>query len=87
MGWRQGVGGGRGRVERVYRKEAIDTKKSSVAASTTSLGRQFQSLVVLGRKEELLHCVLAAQMSLNCLSCLVSWREAACEYRIKNMNN
>ena len=52
---------------RVYREEALDTKVSSLAASTTSLGRQFQSLIVLGRKGEFLYCVLAG-MSLNCLS-------------------
>ena len=43
---------------RVYREEARDTKVSSLAASTTSLGRQFQSLIVLGRKGEFLYCVL-----------------------------
>ena len=32
----------------------LDTKVSSVAASATSLGRQFQSLIALGRKEEFL---------------------------------
>ena len=42
------------------------TQMSSVAASTTSLGRQFQSLIVLGSKEELLYCVLVG-ISLNCL--------------------
>ena len=42
--------GGGGRVVRVYREEALDTNVSSVAASTTSLGRQFQFLIVLGRK-------------------------------------
>ena len=45
VGWRGG-----GRVVRVCSEEALDTNVSSVAASTTSLGRQFQSLIVLGRK-------------------------------------
>ena len=57
-------------VARIYREEALDIiKVSSVAASTTSLGRQFHSLltlIVLGKKEELLYCVLAG-MSWNCL--------------------
>ena len=72
-GWAWGGGGVSrgvregGRAARVCREDALDTKVSSVAASTTSLGRQFQSLIVLGRKEELLSCVLAG-MSLNCLS-------------------
>ena len=35
---------------RIYKEEALDTKVSSVMASTTSLGRQFQSLIALGRK-------------------------------------
>ena len=48
-----GIGGGGG--VRVYSEEARDTKVSSVAAPTTSLGRRFQSLIVLGRKEELLY--------------------------------
>ena len=61
MGGLNGGGGG-GRVVRVYREEALDTNVSSVAASTTSLGRQFQSLIVLGRK------VLAGRKS----SCTVS---------------
>ena len=47
-GWMGGGGGGR--VVRVCSEEALDTNVSSVAASTTSLGRQFQSLIVLGRK-------------------------------------
>ena len=70
--WRLGMGWGGwgvregGRVARVCREDALDTRVSSVAASTTSLGRQFQSLIVLGRKEEFLSCVLAG-MSLNCL--------------------
>ena len=63
LGWRLE---GEGRVARIYRMEALDTKVSSMMASTTFLGRQFQSLIVLGRKEELLYCVLAG-MSLNCL--------------------
>ena len=60
-----GMGGGRGRVLRVYREEALDTKVSSLVASTNSLGRQFQSLIVLGRKEVLLYCT---GMNRNCLS-------------------
>ena len=58
--------GGGGGVVRIYREEALDTKVSSMAASTTFLGRLFQSLIVLGRKEELLYCVPAG-MSWNCL--------------------
>ena len=34
-----GVGRGGGVVARIYRKEALDTKMSSVAAATTTLGR------------------------------------------------
>ncbi len=68
VGGELGLGWGWGGLGRescsVCREEALDT---SVAASTTSLGRQFQSLFVLSRKEELLYCVLA-WMSLNCLS-------------------
>ena len=43
--------GGRGwGVARVYREEALEAKVSSMVALTTSLGRQFQSLIALGRK-------------------------------------
>ena len=35
-----------------YRKEAFNTKVPYVVVSTTSLGRQFQSLIVLSRTEE-----------------------------------
>ena len=58
-----GGGGPEGGVARVYREEA---KVSSVVSSTASLGRQFQSLMVPGKNEALLYCVLAV-MSLNCL--------------------
>ena len=68
-----GGGGGAG-VARIYREEALDTKVSSMAASSTFLGRLFQSLIVLGRKEELLYCVPAG-MSWNCLLWPRCWRE------------
>ena len=72
-GWEWGGWGGGG-VVRIYREEALDTKVSSMAASTTFLGRLFQSLIVLGRKEELLYCVPAG-MSWNCLLWPQCWRE------------
>ena len=74
LGWRLhmgqgGVGGGNGGgggVARIYREEALDTKVSSMVASTTPLGRRFQSLIVLGRKNS---CTVSfAGMSLNCPS-------------------
>ena len=55
-----------GRVARVYREEACDTKVSSMVASTTSFSRQFQSFIVLGKKEVFMYCFLAG-VSLNCL--------------------
>ena len=52
MGWGSGGGnGGRGwGIARVYREEALEAKVSNMVALTTSLGRQFQSLIALGRK-------------------------------------
>ena len=55
----------------VYREEALDTNVSSMAASITSLGRQFQSLIVLGRK------VLAGRKS-SCTVSLLGWVWTAC---------
>lgn len=56
-----GVGGG-GWELRVFREEAPDTKVPNVVASTASLGRQFQSVIVLGKNEMLLYCVLAVNV-------------------------
>ena len=62
-----GVGGcGGGIIARGYREEALDTKVSSGVASTTSLGRQIQSLVVLGKNDELLYCFLAVMSLTAC---------------------
>ena len=47
-----GVGVGMGGSCEGYRKEAFNTEVPYVVASTTSLGRQFQSLIVLSRTEE-----------------------------------
>ena len=41
-------------VVRDFWEVALDTKVSRVMASAASLGRLFQSLIVLGRNEELL---------------------------------
>ena len=38
--------------------EALDTNVSTVVASTVSLEREFQSLMVRGKKEPFLYCVL-----------------------------
>ena len=70
------LGGGGVVIPRVYREEARDKKVSSVVASscsTASLGRQFQSLMVLGKNEAHLYCVVAV-MSLNCLSWPQCWQ-------------
>ena len=45
--------------------QARDTKVSTVVASTASLEREFQSLMVPGKKEPPLYCVLVV-MRLSC---------------------
>ena len=51
-----GFGGGGGTT--VVQFDTLDTKASRVGASTTSMGNEFQSLMVFGRKEEPLYWVL-----------------------------
>ena len=55
-----GGGGGQGKESCELRvcspKEAHDTKVSSMVVSTSSLGRRFQSLMVLGKNEVFLTC-------------------------------
>ena len=47
-----GGGGGEGGDDlSVYWEEALDTNVSSVVASTASLGRQYQSQLVLGTSD------------------------------------
>ena len=65
-GWGVGGEGRGGIIAKVYREEAFDTKVSSVVASTTSLGRQIQSLVVLGKNEALLFCFLTVMSLTAC---------------------
>ena len=60
-------GVGRGSTEIVQFDTLTDTKASWVGASTTSMGCEFRSLVVLGRKEEPLYWVLVVSR-VSCLS-------------------
>ena len=60
-------GVGRGSTEIVQFDTLTDTKASWVGASTTSMGSEFQSLMVLGRKEEALYWLLVVS-KVNCLS-------------------
>ena len=50
-----------------FQFDTLDSKASRVGASTTFMGNKFQSLVVLGRKEEPLYWVLAVSR-VSCLS-------------------
>ena len=50
-----------------FQFDTLDTKASRVGASTISMGNEFQSLMVLGRKEEPLYWVLVVSR-VSCLS-------------------
>ena len=46
------TGGGGGGTTVIVQFDTLDMKASRVGASTTSMGSEFQSLIVFGRKEE-----------------------------------
>ena len=69
-----GGGGGGTTVIVQFDTLRLDTKASRVGPSTTSMGSEFQSLMVLGRKEEPLYWVLVVSR-VNCLSWVAGYAE------------
>ena len=68
------TGGGGGGTTVIVQFDTLDMKASRVGASTTSMGSEFQSLMVLGRKEEPLYWVLVVSR-VNCLSWVAGYAE------------